>query len=157
MIMINKLRDVRIGLCLLGAVGTAFMLPSIAAAAPDDRSLAEIGVCEEDSSTARVCSTKDLSNIVLQCGDAETETSYYIKFDDLDDPENWPEGQLTADQGSFACPDGDSLMAVFVKSGSLMYEGDSFDGLPAGSGAVFSPLACSTESDCDTSSETIGE
>lgn len=155
--MINKLRDVRIDLYLLGAIGTAFMLPCIAAAAPHDNSLAEIGVCEEDESTARVCSTKELSNIVLQCGDAETETSYYIKFDDLDDSENWPEGQLTANQGSFSCPDGDSLMAVFVKSGSQKYEGNSLDGLPAGSGAVFSPLACSTESDCETSSDTIGE
>jgi hypothetical protein len=104
-----------------------------------------------------VCSSKELSNIVLQCGDAEQGTSYYVKFDDLDDPENWPEGQLTASQGSFDCPDGDTLLAVFAKSGSQKYDGESLVGVPGGSGAVWSPLACSTESDCETSPETIEE
>lgn len=152
--MIGKLRDSRIDFYLVGAIGAVFMLPSVAAATPNENSVADIGVCQEDTSTARVCSSKDLSNIVLQCGDAET--SYYVKFDDLDDPENWPEGQLTADQGSFSCPEGDSLLAVFVKSGSGKYEGESLVGLPAGSGAVWSPLSCAvteSESDCETAPE----
>ncbi len=152
--MIGKLRDPRIDLYLIGAIGAVFMLPSVAAAAPNENSLADIGVCQEETTTARVCSSKELSNIVLQCGDAET--SYYVKFDDLDDPENWPDGQLTASQGSFSCPEGDSLLAVFVKSGSAKYEGESLVGLPPGSGAVWSPSSCaSTESgsDCETVSE----
>jgi hypothetical protein len=157
MMMISKLRDVRIDPYLVGVIGAVFMLPAIAAAAPNAKSLAQIEACEEDASTARVCTSKELSNVVLQCGDAEMETSYYVKFDDLDDPENWPEGQLTANQGSFTCPDGDSLLAVFVKSGSQKYDGESLAGLPGGGGAVWSPLACSAESDCETSSETIEE
>jgi hypothetical protein len=153
MMMISKLRDVRIDLCLVGAIGAVFMLPAIAAAGPNARSVAQIEACEEDASTARVCSSKELSNIVLQCGNAET--SYYIKFDDLDNPENWPEGQLTATQGSFTCPDGDSLLAVFVKSGSQKNDGQTLAGLPGAGGAIWSPLACTTESDCESSSENI--
>jgi hypothetical protein len=151
MMMISKLRDSRIDLYLVGAIGAAFMLPAIAAAGPNARSVAQIEVCEEDSSTARVCSSKDLSNIVLQCNDGET--SYYIKFDDLDNPQNWPEGQLSSTQGSFTCPDGDSLLAVFVKSGSKKNDGELLAGLPGAGGAIWSPLACSTESDCEASSE----
>ncbi|HEX9851918.1 MAG TPA: hypothetical protein VGA68_02855 [Woeseiaceae bacterium] len=153
--MISKLRDVRIDLCLVGAIGAVFMLPAIAAADPNAKSVAQIEACEETASTARVCSSKELSNIVLQCGNAET--SYYFKFDDLDNPENWPEGQLTATQGSFTCPDGDSLLAVFVKSGSQKNDGEILAGLPGAGGAIWSPLACSTESDCESSSEAIEE
>jgi hypothetical protein len=149
--MISKLRDVRIDLYLVGAIGAVFMLPLITAAEPNARSRAQIEACEEDASTARVCSSKELSNIVLQCSNAET--SYYIKFDDLHNPENWPEGQLTATQGSFTCPDGDTLLAVFVKSGSEKNDGTILAGLPGAGGAIWSPLACSTESDCDSSSE----
>lgn len=149
--MISKLRDVRIDLYLGGAIGAVFMLPAIVASAPNARSVAQIEACEEDASTVRVCSSKELSNIVLQCGNAET--TYYIKFDDLDNPENWPEGQLTATQGSFTCPDGDSLLAVFVKSGSQKNDGAILAGLPGAGGAIWSPLACSTESDCESSSE----
>jgi hypothetical protein len=151
MMMISKLRDVRTGLNLVGAICAVFMLPAIAAAAPNAHSVAQIEACEEDASTVRVCSSKDLSNIVLQCANAET--SYYIKFDDLDNPENWPEGQLTATQGSFTCPNGDSLLAVFVKSGSQKNDGAILPGLPGAGGAIWSPLACSTESDCESSPE----
>jgi hypothetical protein len=153
--MFSKLRDVRIDLCLAGAFGAVFMLPAIAAAGPNAKSLAQIEACEEDASTARVCSSKELSNIVLQCRNAETDTTYYVKFDDLDNPKNWPEGQLTATQGSFTCPDGDNLLAVFVKSGSQKNDGEILAGLPGAGGAIWSPLACSTESDCESSSEPI--
>ncbi len=151
MMMISKLRDERIDLYLIGAIGAVCMLPAIVASAPNARSVAQIEACEEDASTVRVCSSKELSNIVLQCGNAET--SYYIKFDDLDNPENWPEGQLTATQGSFTCPDGDTLLAVFVKSGSQKNDGAILAGLPGAGGAIWSPLACSTESDCESSPE----
>ncbi len=149
--MISKLRDIRIDLYLVGAIGAMFMLPAIASAEPNAKSRAQIEACEEDPSTARVCSSKELSNIVLQCGNAET--SYYVKFDDLDNPENWPEGQLTATQGSFTCPDGDSLLAVFVKSGSQKNDGAILAGLPGAGAAIWSPLACSTVTDCESSSE----
>lgn len=151
--MISELRETRANLCLAGAIGALFMLPLISTAAPNARSVAQIEACEENESTARVCSSKELSNIVLHCADAETESSYYIKFDDLDNPENWPEGQVDATQGSFSCPDGDSLLAVFVKSGSQKNDGAILPGLPGAGGAIWAPLACTTESDCDSSSE----
>ena len=127
----------RLGIMLTGIL---IAVPLIGAAGPNSNSYADIVICRDDSMTARVCSSKELSNVVVQCGDIELETSYFFKSDDLDDPENWPEGQLTAYEGLFSCPNG-NILAVFVKSGSKRFSGD-LEGLPSGSGATFGPEEC---------------
>ncbi len=122
----------------LGVMLTGILLavPLIGAAAPNARSEADIAVCREDDATARVCSSKELSNVVLQCaGDP-----VFHKVDDLDDTENPFPGLVSPYEGLFTCPDG-NIVAVFVKSGSKKYIGDLI-GLPRGSGAVFGPGEC---------------
>jgi hypothetical protein len=139
------------GVALVARAGSALLLAMSAAAAPSSQSGAQIDACLEESGAARVCSSKELSNVVLQCGDESG--SVYIKFDDLDDTESPYEGLLSPNEGLFSCPEGE-LLAVFVKSGSGKYDGEPIEGLPPGSGAQFSPLACSVEPvDCETADE----
>ena len=127
-------------------VGSALLLSLAAAAGPNQKSVAEVGACLEDPATVRACSTKELSNVVLQCGDESSST--YIKYDDLGDTETPFEGLESPYEGLFSCPEGE-VMAVFIKSGSGKYDGTPIEGLPPGSGAEWSPLACTeAEASC---------
>lgn len=144
--MIDKLFEGKHGVPVV-LVGTALLTPSLLLAGPESSS-ADMAACLVDSDTTHVCSSKELSNIVVQCGDSETESSYFYKYDDLDDVENWPEGQTSPYAGDFSCPEGGELIAVFVKSGRDRYDGPALEGLPPGVGAIWSPLACSAESTC---------
>ena len=141
---------------LIGLIAITLMVPCSAMAGPEE-SIADIGACLTDESTAHVCSTKELSNIVVQCSDGETETTYLFKYDDLDDPENWPEGQTSPYQGDFSCPEGGDVTAVFVKSGRHKYDGPAVEGLLPGSGAIFTPLACTEEIECSATDEEDAE
>lgn len=136
----------------LRLAGIAFLIPQLVLAGPESSS-AEISACLVDSDTTHVCSSKELSNIVVQCSDGETESTYFYKYDDLDDVENWPEGQTSAYAGDFSCPEGGELVAVFVKSGREKYDGAALEGLPPGVGAIWSPLACSVETTCPSPGE----
>jgi hypothetical protein len=127
----------------IAAVGGALLLSLQATAAPGGNSGAEVGACLEDAATVRACSTKELSNVVLQCGDESS--SVYIKYDDLDDTEAPFEGLVSPYEGLFTCPEGE-VIAVFIKSGNNKYDGAPIEGLPPGSGAEWSPLSCSDES-----------
>lgn len=145
----------------IATVGSALLLSMQAAAGPNGSSVADVNACLEDADTAHVCSIKELSNVVLQCGD-ESSTSF-IKYDDLDDTETPFEGLLSPYEGLFSCPEGD-IVAVFIKSGSAKYEGLPIASLPRGSGALWSPLACDLEeftcptpSDDDGSDESNGD
>jgi hypothetical protein len=132
---------------LFGAAlaGLILAVPATATSEPNVNSVADFAVCLEDSASTRVCSSKELSNVVVQCDNGD-ETSYFFKHDDLDDPEAESAAFLeTAYEGVFACPEGESILAVFVKSGSAKYVGDPVEGLPSGSGAVWSPLDCPVE------------
>jgi len=149
--MIDKLFEGKCGVSI-GLTGIAFLIPYLALAGPENSS-ADISACLVDSDTTHVCSSKQLSNIVVQCSDGETESTYFYRYDDLDDVESWPEGQTSPYAGDFSCPEGGELVAVFVKSGRDKYDGPALTGLPPGSGAVWSPLACSTETVCPTPSE----
>jgi hypothetical protein len=134
-------------------IGMTLVLPSIAAAGPNQKSLADIQACQPaGSETAQVCSTKELSNVVVQCSVGEGGSSF-VKYDDLDTFETPHQGDdfaLTSPfQGDFSCPEGSTLVAVFVKSGSEKYSGPAVDNLPRGSGAIFTNLgtcsaACSS-------------
>jgi hypothetical protein len=110
------------------------------------------GACLEDSATVRACSDKELSNVVLQC--SSESGSYFVKFDELD--EGTFEGLASPYLGAFSCPEGE-IVAVFIKSGRNAYDGAAIEGLPPGSGASWSPLACGTESsDCDSDGDEGG-
>jgi hypothetical protein len=102
-------------------------------------SSAETGACLESTATVRACSTKELSNVLVQCSDESG--SYFVKYDELDDGDF--EGLVTPYEGVFSCPEGD-VIAVFVKSGRNGYDGPAIDGLPPGTGAAWSPQSCAT-------------
>ena len=129
----------------LGAVLAAVLLamPVFAIAGPSPKSVAVIAACAVDASTARVCSSKELSNVILRCRAADGGT-FFHKFDDLDEVllEN-------PHDANFSCPDGATLVAVFAKSGSAKYDGPEVSGLPSGAGGVFLNLAaCGLEVAC---------
>ncbi len=128
----------RLGVMLTGIL---IAVPLIGAAGPNSNSnsYAVIAVCleDQDPTTARVCSSKELSNVVLQC----TGDPAFHKVDDLDDTENPFPGLVTPHEGLFTCPNG-TIEAVFVKSGSKKFTGE-LEGLPPGSGMIFNPVACS--------------
>jgi hypothetical protein len=120
----------------LAACALALAAPGAAMA----DSSSETGACLEDDANVRACSTKELSNVVVQCGDESG--SYFLKYDELDD--GTFEGLVTPTEGVFSCPEGD-VIAVFIKSGRNRYDGPAIDGLPPGSGAAWYPEACGTE------------
>lgn len=135
----------------VAAIGSALLLSMQAAAEPGGNSTADVGACLEDADTARVCSSKELSNVVLQCGDESSST--YIKYDDLDDTEAPFEGLESPFEGLFSCPEG-AVIAVFIKSGSGKYDGAPIADLPPGSGAQWLPLACTdAEASCTDGSD----
>jgi hypothetical protein len=148
--MTHDIKALRAGLL----IGLTLVLPSIAAADPNAKSVAEVQACQPaGSETARVCSSKELSNVVVQCANAEGG-SFFVKYDELDAVEI-PEpdaGFVLASpfQGDFSCPEGSTLVSVFVKSGSEKYSGPAIGNLPRGAGAVIMNLgtcsvACSGE------------
>lgn len=120
----------------LAACALALAVP--AAAMADSSS--ETGACLEDGATVRACSTKDLSNVVVQC--SGPSGTYFVKYDELDD--GTFEGLVAPNEGVFSCPEGE-VVAVFIKSGRNGYAGPAVEGLPPGSGAAWYPQACGTE------------
>lgn len=122
----------------IATAGSALALAvqgAVAAPAP-----AATDACLEESGAVRACSTKELSNVVVQCGDESG--SYFVKYDELDDGSY--EGLIDPYSGFFTCPTGE-VIAVFIKSGNNKYSGPAIDGLPPGSGAQWTPLACSED------------
>jgi hypothetical protein len=98
-----------------------------------------------------VCSSKELSNVVVQCAVSEGG-SFFVKYDDLhafQTPHQDVAFSLaSAYQGDFSCPEGSTLVAVFVKSGSQKYSGPVIDNLPRGSGTIIGNLGtCSATCD----------
>lgn len=135
----------------LRLVACALALAAAGTATADGAS--ETGACLEDGATVRACSTKDLSNVVVQCSGASG--TYFVKFDELDD--GTFEGLVTPSEGVFSCPEGE-VVAVFIKSGRNAYDGPSIDGLPRGSGAAWYPEACSVaESTCESEDDEGGD
>lgn len=126
------------------AAGALALSMQGAVAAP---STAETDACLEESGAVRACSTKELSNVVVQC--SEGLGSYFVKYDELDD--GTYEGLIDPYSGSFTCPSG-KVLAVFIKSGNNRYSEETIEGLPPGSGAQWMPLACSEDpADCGSS------
>jgi len=103
-------------------------------------STAATGACLEDAATVRACSDKEPSAVVVQRGDESG--SFFVKYDELD--AGTFAGLTSPHEGVFSCPEVD-VIAVFFKSGRNKYDGPAIDGLPPGSGASWSPLACREE------------
>lgn len=135
--MRNTIRRFGAGLGAAGLLGLMLVWASVASAEPDDNSVADIVACDEGDGTVRACSSKELSNVVLECSDGES--SFYVKFDDLDSEEDPYPGLDTPYEGTFSCPGDGQVLAVFVKSGSGKFDGG---GTPAGSGTLWDPDAC---------------
>jgi hypothetical protein len=132
--------------CIATVAGALALSMQGAIAGP---SVAETDACLEDTGAVRACSTKELSNVVVQCGDESG--SYFVKYDELDD--GTYEGLIDPYSGFFTCPTGE-VIAVFIKSGNNRYDGPSIDGLPPGSGAQWTPLDCGEDPlDCGSSDE----
>lgn len=104
---------------LLTIVSFALVTACLGAAAsadqggkPNAKSVATITACKEADDTVRVCATKDLSNVVLQCESADGVV--LVKFDDL----------LVGNVSSFSCTDPETgaalgdVVALWVKAGS---------------------------------------
>ncbi|MGH8495294.1 MAG: hypothetical protein ACREVN_04105 [Gammaproteobacteria bacterium] len=106
------------------ATVSALMVAGVSAE-PNQNSIAQYSACL-DQTTVFVCSSKDLSNVVLQCASGAE------KFDDLD-------SLGVGASATFSCSDGSVPTSVWVKSGSQQ----SGDG--AGYGGIFSPQECPTE------------
>lgn len=132
---------------------------------PNKNSVAITAACTVDDDTARACSCKGLSNIVLQCG------STWVKHDDIGlDAETGIETEVfdaTFDCGTDA--EGDPvpgpITMVAVKSGSqknAKHNPDDYEPVldaPSGSGLFFGPeactadFACPAEGDCSSAEE----
>jgi len=136
---ILTITGIMVSLFLVGA--TASM-----AAPPNYKSVAIINSClNEALTTASVCSSKELSNVVLQC--SGEDGIYFFKYDDLD--------LNPAFEGDFVCPlvdengdpivpiesNGDTIQAIGVKSGSFK-DPDPPEGAPSGFGMIFNPDLC---------------
>lgn len=143
--------------------GLLLALPTVGMAdkggKPNKNSVAITAACTVDDDTARACSCKALSNVVLQCGDA------YVKHDDIGlDPLTGVETDVF--DAEFDCVDSEGvpipgpITLVAVKSGSQKNakhhpeDYDPVDDAPSGSGLFFGPqpcpddFACPAEGDC---------
>jgi len=142
------------GICLKGLrpaellAALALSVPSIGLTAPSSKSEATIDACLENTTTAFVCSSKELSNVVLQCDDGEG-SQFWVKADDLDEA-----GLDNPFQASFVCELTDeegtvlatgTVVNVFVKSGSKKAGPGEAPGAPFGGigEAFFGPALCS--------------
>ena len=123
----------------------------IALSDPSPKSVASVAACLTAENAVLACASKELSNVVIQCSNSETETTSYFKYDDLAFEEDNPYFALLASpyQGAFPCPEGTGdPVAVFIKSGSAKTpRAGEFALLPPGSGVVPEGelLACPAE------------
>ena len=132
---------------------------------PNRNSVAATAACTIDNDTARVCSCKGLSNVVLWCG------TTWVKHEDFDSAAGTDEVfDTTVD-----CVDGAGntipgpITMIGIKSGSQKNakhnpEGyETVDGAPSGSGLFTTPEACSSdfvcpaEGNCEGGDEPPGE
>ena len=138
------------GVSAAGLLTLMLVFSATASAEPDENSVADIVACSEGDGSVRACSSKELSNVVLECSDGES--SFYVKFDDLDSEEDPYPGLDTPYEGTFSCPGDGEVLAVFVKSGSGK---SGVGGAPSGSGTFWDPDACPAE--CPETGEEDGE
>jgi len=121
---------------------------------PNKNSVAVTAACIVDFDTARVCSCKGLSNVVLWCG------TTWVKHEDfVSDADNGEVFDTTVD-----CVDGAGpITMIAIKSGSqknVKHHPENYqtvDGAPSGSGLFTTPEACSSEFACPVAGDCTGE
>jgi hypothetical protein len=118
---------------------------------PNRNSVAITAACTVDNDTARVCSCKGLSNVVLWCG------STWVKHEDFGSAEDTGEVfDTTVDCGVDGAgkPIPGPITMIAIKSGSQKNakhhpEGyKAVEDAPSGSGLFTTPQACSSEFVC---------
>lgn len=120
---------------------------------PNRNSVATTAACTIDNDTARVCSCKGLSNVVLWCG------TTWVKHEDFGAAEDTGEVfDTTVD-----CVDGTGpITMIAIKSGSqknAKHHPDGYqavEGAPSGSGLFSSPESCSSEFVCPVAGDCTG-
>ena len=125
---------------------------------PNKNSEATTAACTVDEDTARVCSCKGLSNVVLWCG------TTWVKHEDFgSDGDAGEVFDATVD-----CVDGEGnsipgpITLIAIKSGSQKNvkhhpEGyQTVEGAPSGSGLFSAPEACSSEFVCPAAGDCSG-
>jgi hypothetical protein len=125
---------------------------------PNKNSVAVTAACTVDYDTARVCSCKGLSNVVLWCGtawvkhenfgsDGDTEEVFDATVDCVDGAGNALPGPITM---------------IAIKSGSqknAKHHPDGYqtvEGAPSGSGLFTTPEACSSDFVCPAAGDCSG-
>lgn len=125
---------------------------------PNKNSVAITAACTIDDDTARVCSCKGLSNVVLWCGN--TSVKHENLGSDSDTGEVFDATVDCVDAQGKPVPGPISMIAV--KSGSQKNakhhpEGyETVQGAPAGSGLFFKPAACSDQFACPAEGDCTG-
>lgn len=125
---------------------------------PNRNSVATTAACTIDSDTARVCSCKGLSNVVLWCG------TTWVKHEDfgsaVDDGEVFDATVGCVDSAGDPIPGPITMIAI--KSGSQKNakhhpEGyQTIEDAPSGSGLFTTPGACSSEFVCPVAGDCKG-
>jgi hypothetical protein len=126
---------------------------------PNKNSVADTAACTIDNDTARVCSCKGLSNVVLWCG--TTWVKHESFGSDVDTGEVF--------DAMVDCVDGEGnpiagpITMIAIKSGSqknAKHHPDDYqtvEGAPSGSGLFVTPEACSSEFTCPVAGDCAGE
>ena len=139
-----------LGVCLLAMPGEAMAGKpgkSNKGGTPNGNSVATTGACLVNDVTARVCSTKGISNVVLWCGGT------WVKHEDFGPGEVY-EATVGCVNSQGDAVGGDITM-VAVKSGSqknAKHHPEGYtpvDGAPSGSGLFTSPGYCATDYSCE--------
>lgn len=132
---------------------------------PNRNSVANVAACTIDVDTARVCSCKGLSNVVMWCG------TKWVKHEDFGSAEgNGEVFDATVDcVDSTGNPVPGPIKMIGIKSGSQKNakhhpeDYQTVEGAPPGSGLITTPEACSSEfvcpveGDCEVSDEPPGD
>jgi len=114
---------------------------------PNENSVAVTAACTMDDDTAKVCSCKGLSNVVLWCG------STWVKHEDFGDGEVY-EAIVDCGVDSAGNPIAGPITMIGGKSGSqkhAKHHPESYDvdqDAPSGSGLLVTPEACSDDFVC---------
>ncbi len=125
---------------------------------PNQNSVATTASCTIDDDTARVCSCKGLSNVVLWCG------STWVKHEDFDSATGADDVyDATVDcVTSAGDPIPGPITMIAIKSGSqknVKHHSDGYqlvEGAPSGSGLFTTPEACSSDFVCPEAGDCSG-
>jgi hypothetical protein len=132
---------------------------------PNRNSVANVAACTIDVDSARVCSCKGLSNVVMWCGKEWVKHEDFGSAEDTGDVFDATVDCVDSEGNPVAGP----IKMIGIKSGSQKNakhhpEGyQTVEGAPSGSGLITTPEACSSEfvcpveGDCEAGDEPPGD